>query len=254
MPRVRHHEDADVAVLDGADGSHHAIELQVLAHLVFASDACRIDEVEVEAKLVVARVDAVAGGSCYLGDDVAILADEGVDDARLADIGASHDGEARQVVVDLLLGHVLQFLQDDVEQVARAATRDCAHADRVAQSQLVKLGSLVRSSAIVYLVGHEQDGHACAAQDLCHILVPVRDARLVVHHEEHQVGLVRGYAHLLADGVLEDVVRLDDPASCIDKRKLAPVPETFAILAVAGGACRLAHDGAAAIGETVEKR
>lgn len=47
------HEDADVGVLDSADGAHHRVELQVFRHLVLAADAGCVYEVEVEAELVV---------------------------------------------------------------------------------------------------------------------------------------------------------------------------------------------------------
>lgn len=46
---------------------------------LFFAYAGSVDQIEVKSKLVIARIDGVAGGSGYIGDDVAVLAYEGVD-------------------------------------------------------------------------------------------------------------------------------------------------------------------------------
>lgn len=73
------HEYADVGGLDGADRADYRVVLDILVDLVLLADAGCVDEVEVEAELVVARVDGVACRAGDVGDDVAVLADEGVD-------------------------------------------------------------------------------------------------------------------------------------------------------------------------------
>ena len=69
-------EDAHVAVLDGANATQHRVVLDVLIHLVLLAYTGGVDEIEVEAKLVVSRVDAVAGGASDVGHDVALLVHE----------------------------------------------------------------------------------------------------------------------------------------------------------------------------------
>lgn len=96
------HEDADVGGFDGSDGTYYGVVFDVLVDFVLFAYAGCVDEIEVEAELVVARVDAVASGSGNVGDDVALLADEGVDDRGFAGVGTAHDGK---------LGYVLEVLR-----------------------------------------------------------------------------------------------------------------------------------------------
>ena len=74
------HEDADIGGLDGADGAHDGVELEVLGDLGFAPEAGGVDEVEVEAEEVVVRVDGVAGGAGDGGDHGAMFAGDHVDE------------------------------------------------------------------------------------------------------------------------------------------------------------------------------
>ena len=66
------HQDADVGLLDGPDRPHHRVEFEVFHRLALLAHAGRIDEVEVHAELVVARVDRVTRGSGDRRDDVAL--------------------------------------------------------------------------------------------------------------------------------------------------------------------------------------
>ena len=74
------HEDTYVGVLDSADGANDRVVLEVFVDLATLADTSRIDEVEVHAELRVVRVDRVTRGACYVGDDVALLTDEGIDE------------------------------------------------------------------------------------------------------------------------------------------------------------------------------
>ena len=184
------HEDAHVAVFYGTNGAHHAIKLQVFRHLVLSAYAGGVDEIEVEAELIESRVYAVARGSGYLRDDVAILAEESVYDAGLARVRTAHDGETRKLVLKVVLVVGRQLGDYQVEQVARSATRGGADALRVTQTELVELRGRISHAAVVYLVGHQYHGQLGAAQDLGHVLIPVGHACLNIHEKKHEVGLI----------------------------------------------------------------
>ena len=201
-----YHEYADIAILYGADGAHHRVELQVFRHLVLATDARGVHQVEVEAELVIPGVDAVSGGARYLGHDIAILTYEGVDDAALARIGPAHHGKTGNVFLQGLFFLGGEFLHHQVQQLTCSATVDGADTHGIAQAQLVELGCLIIKTAIVYLVGHEYHWQFCTTKDFGHISVKIGDARRHVHKEEQQVGFLRGHQHLLANSLLEDVV------------------------------------------------
>ena len=79
-PRGVEHEQTNVRVFYRADRTDDGVILEVLVHLALFADARRVDEVKVEAELVVPCVDGVAGGARDVGHDVAFLSDEGIDE------------------------------------------------------------------------------------------------------------------------------------------------------------------------------
>ena len=247
------HQDADVRVLDGADRPHHGVELQILHRLALLAHAGRVDQVEVHAELVVARVDRVARRSGDRGHDVALLAQQGVGHRRLAHVGASDDRDARQVL--LLLGRRIggQRREDGVHQVARAASRHRRDAVGIAQPEGVELVRGVDLVVVVDLVADEDHPLRGAPQNVGHEHVQVGDARRDLHDEENYVRLVDGQQHLAADFILENIVRIDRVAARVDHGKFAAVPVALAVVAVARGAGRRIDDGLAFAHEAVEE-
>ena len=76
------HKDTDVGVLNSADGANDRVVLEIFVDLATLADTSRIDEVEVHTELRIVRVDRVARGACYVGDDVALLTDEGINELK----------------------------------------------------------------------------------------------------------------------------------------------------------------------------
>lgn len=248
-----HHQDADVAVLDGADAAHHAVELEVLADLLFLADTGSIHEVEVEAELVVAGIDAVAGGTGDVGDDVALLADEGIDEAALAHVGTSHNGKAGDVLLHPDVFVRRELADDEVEQVACAVAIGSADADGIAQAKAVELGGAVLLLGAVGLVGSEDDGGVGTTQDVGHLLVEIGNAMLHIYKEEYQVGLADGNDYLLTYFLFKYVVAVDDPSAGIYNGEFVSAPLALAVLTVARSACLGVHDGVARLGKAVEQ-
>lgn len=183
-----------------------------------------------------ACVDRVACGAGYLGHDVAVFADEGVDDRALACVRASYYGEAWYAVLYVFLHFGFELCEHKVEQVARAAAGCRRDALRLAESECVELSRVVYLVVVVGLVSHKNHGELGAAEDCSHVLVPVGESGLHVNDEEHHVGLLGCHDNLLADSILEDVVAINDPSAGVYYRKLASVPLALAVLAVACGA------------------
>ena len=74
------HQDTHIGRLDCADGAYHRVIFYILGDFLLLAYSGGVDQVEVEAELVVASVDGVACGAGDVGHDVAVLADEGVDE------------------------------------------------------------------------------------------------------------------------------------------------------------------------------
>ena len=247
------HQDADVRVLDGADRPHHGVELQILHRLALLAHAGRVDEVEVHAVLVVTGADRVACGAGDRGDDVALLAEQGIRQRGFPDVGAPDDGDVGQIV--LLVGGSVggQRCEDGIHQVSRTASGHRTDAVGVAKTEGVEFVRAEYQIVGVDLVADQNHLLRGAAQDVGHEHVEVGDAGADLHKEEDHVGFVDGQQDLSADLVFEDILRVDGVAAGVDDREFAAVPVGFAVMAVAGGSGRGVDDGLTLTDQAVEE-
>ena len=144
---------------------------------------------------VVSRV--VPGTSC---DDRALLAEQLVEERRLADVRPAEDRDADRVVV----GHDAardagQAVEHLVEQVAGVRAVQRRDRERVAEAEAVQLERERRLRRVVDLVREQQHVLLRLAQDLRELLVARRDAGARVDDEQHEVGLGDRGARLLRD-------------------------------------------------------
>ena len=249
------HQDADVGSLDGSDRADHRVVFDVFVDLLLLADTGCVDQIEVEAEFVVARIDGVACGTGHIGNDVAVFADEGVDERRFAGVGASHYGESGDILeLFVVIGRLREFLDDVVEEVACAVAVGGAYGVGVAEAEAVKFGHIVKPVVGVYLVGYQDHRLARFTQDLSHMVVQIGNAVHGVDHEEDFVGLLDGDVHLLVDLFLEHVVGIDHPSAGVDDGEFTSAPFDLAILAVAGCSGRRVDYGLAGFGQAVEQR
>ena len=146
-----------------------------------------------------------------------------------------------------------QLAQDLVQQVARSAAVGGGDAPDLAQAERIELVGVVLLLAGVHLVHGEDDRLLAAAQQVGDLGVVVSDPGGGFHHEEDHVGLVDGDDHLLADLLLEGVVRAGGPAAGVDDREFGAAPFAFAVMAVAGYARGLIDNGLAHADQPVEE-
>ena len=92
-----------------------------------------------------------------------------------------------------------------------------------------------------------------AAENLCHIHVPVCQTRLVIYKKKNQIGLLCGYENLTTDSILKDIIRLDDPSTGIYNGKLMTIPGTFAILTVTGRSGGIRYDSPTGLCQSVKQ-
>ena len=239
------HQHTDIGMLDGTDGTHHRVKLQVFAYLGFLAHAGGIHQHEFVPELVIISGYGIARGARHRGDDVAVFAQQGVGQGRFAHVRLAHDGNVRQVGTIILGGRFLlrKLAHHLVQQVAGAAAVGRRDAPHLAQAQRVELVRIVQFFAGIHFVHHQQDGLARTAQQVGDFGVVIGDARGGLDQEEHQVGLFDGDAHLLADFALEHIVGVGGPSAGVHYREFVTAPFAFAVVAVAGDARRLIDDG-----------
>ncbi len=74
------HQYADIRSLDGADRTDNRIIFDIFCNLGLFTDTGCVDEVEIEAEFIVARIDRVACGAGDVGHDVAVFVNKRIDD------------------------------------------------------------------------------------------------------------------------------------------------------------------------------
>lgn len=108
-----------VGPVDGLERLHHRILLDAVGDAPLASDTRGIDEQEALAVPLNPGVDGVAGGAGDVARQQPLLAEDAVDDARLAGVGAAKHGdpEHRLITLELVLPrqHGEHQLHDHVE-------------------------------------------------------------------------------------------------------------------------------------------
>ena len=87
------YQEGNVAATHGVDRAQHAVAFDAALHLSRPPNPGRIDQGDVVVAVSNLGVQRVAGGSRHRADDAAFLADDGVGQQRLADVGSPDDGE-----------------------------------------------------------------------------------------------------------------------------------------------------------------
>ena len=218
------HKDADVGILDSADGANDRVVLEIFVDLATLADTSRIDEVEVHAELRVVRVDRVARGTSNVRDDVALLTDEGIDERRLARVGSADDSDTWSIESLIDVFAFGEVLRDGIEEVTRTATADSGDRHRVTEPEAVELSRLVVLGEVVRLVRYEEDGLLRAAELGSDLIIEVGDAALDVDDEEDDIGFLHGDLYLLVDLAFEDIFATYYPTAGVDDGELAVEP------------------------------
>ena len=195
-------------MLNGPDGPHHGIELQVLVHPVLSPHAGGVHQHEFVAELVVICRYGIPGRTCDRGDDVPLLPEQGIGERRLAHVRLADYGYVRKVGVEVFLHLVLRKQSDDfVEQVSGTAAVGRGYAPALAQAERVELIDVEHLLAGIHLVHAEHHRLAASPEDVGDFGVIVGDARGGLDHEEYHIGFVYSNDDLLADLILERIVR-----------------------------------------------
>ena len=286
-PFVRHEiADREVLLLEGmlgidqqhddlgeADGAHGIAGGELLGHLAharLAPEPRRVEQAHRPAAPGEVRGDGVARQARLGPGDHPLLAQQRVDQRRLAGVGPADDGEADgkdlgarrllrlrlAVVLAPALANRLQAERrehrgDEIAQALAVLGRD---GDRLAQPQLVGVVEALGAGAPLALVGDQDGGPARLAHDAGERRVGGNHAIARIEHEQHQVGtrdrrLALG-AHAGGDAARR---RLLQPRR-VDQRHLVAGELRLALAAVARQA-RHVRDERGVLGrEPVEER
>ena len=92
------HNDADAAALDSGQTAQDAVALNAALDLAALAQAGGVGKNELAVLVLHHRVDGIAGRTGFVGDDQTVLAQNMVDEAGFADVGAANDGNRDAVI------------------------------------------------------------------------------------------------------------------------------------------------------------
>ena len=270
-----HDEDHHVGVLDRLEGLHHRELFHRLEDLAAAPHASGVDQGVLLLVALERDVDAVAGGAGLVVDDHPLFAEHAVDQGRLAHVGPADDGDldpvllagtgnpgrflafgdlfARRLALAFFLRVVLgEDPQGFLQHMVDAATVGGGDRQRIAQAQRAELGASEIGIDGVDLVGDQEAALVPLAQVLGDHLVGGGHAGARIDQEQDGIRLLDGLQRLLGHFRIDAFLIAGD-ASGIDDDIGAALPARLAVLAIAGQACVLRHDGVARLGQAVEQ-
>ena len=145
------------------------------------------------------RVHGVTGGAGLLEHHRALLPYQAVEQARLPDVGPTHQGEPRLRPAAVAFGRgVGQQRHDAIEELARRAPVHRGDLEGLAETEPMELGGVGLVRGAVHLVGHEEHRHGGASQPTCECEVLFGDPGRGIDDEEDQVRVGDGALGLLA--------------------------------------------------------
>ena len=245
-------------MLDGTDGAHHGIELQVFVNLGFAAYAGSIHKHKLVAELVAVPCEwgiyGIAGGAGHRSYDVAVRAEQGIGKRGFAHIRLSHYRYSRKSRIRVLgLDIFRKHLHYGIQQVARARTVGCGDAEEFAQSHRIELIRVIHLLSAVHFVYGKNHRLPGPAEHICDFGIVVRHSCRGFDHKENHIRFIDGNLDLLTDGSLENIVGIGGVTAGIHYREFAAAPLATAVMAVAGNARNIVHNCLAHADKTVEK-
>jgi hypothetical protein len=139
-----------------------------------------------------------------------------------------------------------------LQQVGDAALVRSGDGDGALDAEMGELGEHRLLVQAVGLVHHQEEAAATLAQPGQDALVQRRGAIAAVHHEQHQVGLVHGGARLARGGAGQPLFVTGKAAGVAQRERAVLIAAADAVMAVAGDAWLVMHQGVATARERVE--
>ena len=182
--------EGDVRTIGRVQRPQLRVVLDALALTALPAETGGVDQDERRLAAPQHGVDRVPGRPRDVGDDHPLLADDRVQQARLADVRPAEDRDPDRVFADARRPGAGQTRDDRVQQVARPVPVQGRERYGLAEPEPVELERLEVARRIVDLVRQQEHGLAGAPEDRRHLLVAGGGAELRVDDEEDEVGLV----------------------------------------------------------------
>ena len=217
-----------VGAIDGFERADEAVVLGRRFDAALAPQPRGVDEAQRAVFGLDDRVDRIPCCSRHVVDHGTILADEPVEERRLANVRPADDGDAEDPVVfglGLVLRCFRQRVDDGVEQLARQAAVDRGDGHRLPQPEAREVPEVGFATLVVDLVRNDDRGRVRLLQQTRDARVLLGDAGRDVDDQQHEIGRPGCFGGLLAHLgrelrllAREAGVALGEPAAGVDDR------------------------------------
>ncbi len=245
-----YHQDANVRFVDGAPRAKRRVELDAFTDARLPAQPRRIDEDERSAVIAHRRVDRISRGAGLVRDDQPLLAEQTVDERRLADVGSADHGNPERVV---RLGFIRwKALHHRIEQIAGAAAVDRRNWYRLPGVEIVEL-KMIGRARIVHLVGDQHPRAAGVAQHLDHPRIVGMEPGPRIDDQHEEVSFGNGHIDLAANLQIHWDPRIFGDAAGVDQPESPAVPLGACEVAVSSGTSLVADDRCVGADDSVEQ-
>src|SRR5690606_22894039 len=252
LARVEH-DDHDLGLLDRLEALHDAELLDRVADARPATNAGGIDQREPAAVAFAWHDDAVARRAGLVRRHETLVADQPIDQGRLADVRSADDGDLGALDLGDLVGLArLERREHGFDQRIDALAVQRRDRERRAETEPEEVRARERRFHALRLVHGHRDPLAGAAQALGDPLVLGRDAVAMIDDEDHDVGLLERRVDLLLDERLEAAAGAE--AARVDHEVGTVTEACVAVAAIAGDAGVVRDERIAGARQAIEQR
>ncbi len=184
--------------------------------------------------------DGVARGAGLRRGEQPLLADQPVDQSRLAGIRAPDDGDADRMRArrlgrrfDLRCGVFGQCRAQRVVEIGQALVVLGGNRDRIAEAERVGVEPPAFAGGAFHLVGDQHDRLARLADELCEYAIDAGRTAARIDHEKYRIGLRHGSLSLRAHATGEALGRRFLKSRGIDHGEIKIAEPGLAFAAVA---------------------
>ena len=232
-------EQGDVCPLQRFAGTQHRIEVGIFCDLGFAAYPGRVYQpvaAPVEFNVDIDRVTRCPGSR---GDDDPALANQLVQESRLADVGAADDGHPRNVVLALDIRLLWKRPDDPVQELAHSPAVVGTDGMGLTKAETPETIDVAFQCLVVEFVGGEHHRDLRRPENRDDAGVVVGELGSAVDHEDDGVRTRHRRLGLFPDRDADLVRRLQLPATGVDKHEIAAGPIAVELTAITGDAGEL---------------
>ncbi len=244
-----------MSVVDGLQCLDYAPFFDALVDARPAPHARRVDQDIGAAVPFEGYFDGIPRGAGLIEGDEAFVAEEAVDQRRLADIRPTNDTDSNRAID--VHGRIRDVRRNSrqrrLDQVIDSLAVRGGHGLRLAEPEAMELGDHDRGIAALALVDRDRHRLAAPAKHIGNEAVRRIESALTVDQKYDAIGLLDRTPGLLRHQFLHAARRFDESAG-VDDDELMRLAPAVAVLAIARDARNVGDERVARAGQGIEER